>query len=209
MLESNVFKRNEEYKLNRLEKCRELEINGITEIIGDSGVGKTHIAIHIKKELKTLYISSKISKKRWFPDNYVIESLNSFLEFKVFVAKELKNTVKEKKIEKIVIDGLEDYLFIIDNPRKHSNEIFRIIKVLKYLYFMKKIFIIIINSSNRKWMIDDVEIVNNYFGLPWEYMINTRYLVTKIADQRWVSLVSGRKDVHRRFYIDDDGIKFY
>ncbi|ELA41522.1 uncharacterized protein VICG_01386 [Vittaforma corneae ATCC 50505] len=185
-----------------------LEVKGIIEIVGDSAVGKTALAIYIKKELKTLYICSRISKKGWFPEHFIIERIDSFLGLKVFIAKDLKRIVNAQKIEKIILDGLEDYLYIIEKPRKHSNEIFRIVKILKYLYFAKNVSIIIINNSYGKWEVDGVRIANNYFGLPWEYMINARYLVSRIYNQRWVGLVTGNTNIHKRFYIDDLGLHF-
>lgn len=183
-----------------------LEAKGITEIVGDSAAGKTALAVYIQRGLKTLYVCSRISKESWFPEHFTVKRIDSFLKLKVFVAKDLKRMVSDQKIEKIILDGLEDYLYDVEKPRKHSNEIFRIVKILKYLHFIKGVSIIIVNSSYGKWEVDSVRVTNNYFGLPWEYMINTRYLVFRILNQRWVNLITGDANVHKRFYIDDFGL---
>lgn len=184
-----------------------LEKKGIIEIVGDPGVGKTHLAIHLQKNLKTLYISSRISKENWFPSNFLIRRIDSFLSFKIFIAKDIKKLVEEQKIEKIIINGLEDYLFEVETPKKHSNEIFKIIKVLKYLCFIKNVQIFIINSSHNKWKIEEITISNNYFGLPWEYLINQRYYVYRIANQRFINFF-GNEILCKKFNITNNGIEF-
>lgn len=183
-----------------------LKIYGITEFVGESGSGKTKLALAIENRLKSLYLSIDSSGTPPLSDNVIHIKIKTFLELKVFIARELKRVVHILKIEKIILDGLENYLYLYDRPRKMGNDIFRIIKILKYLCFIKKIHVIIINSSYGKWNSESVAIVNRYFGLPWEYMINRRYLVVKHSGYRTVENVDS-SEIYK-FFIKDSDIEF-
>ena len=78
--------------------------------------------------------------------------------------------------------------------------------MLKYLSFIKKVQIIVINSSNGLWMNEGVKIVNKYIGLPWEYMISRRYLINKHNEygklERNITLIE-RNDTNNGSDIDD------
>lgn len=159
---------------------------GISEFVGESGAGKTKLALSIEKDLKTLYLSIDSSGIPPLLSNVIPIRIKTFLELKIFMAQEIKRAVKALEIKKIILDGLENYLYGTEQPRKESNDIFRIIKVLKYLCFVKGIRIIVINGSYGQWSNDNVKIANKYFGLPWEYMINSRFLITRHNNYRTV-----------------------
>lgn len=182
-----------------------LNIYGITEFVGEPGSGKTKLALEIQKGIKTIYLSIDGSGTPPLSHNVIHFKIKSFLELKVFVAKELKRVVKILEIKKIIFDGLENYLYVVEQPRKMTNDIFRIIKVLRYLCFVKEIQVIVINSSYGKWNNEGVGIVNKYFGLPWEYLINTRYLVTRHLGYRSVMDVISKESF--KFTISDSGIQ--
>lgn len=185
-----------------------LPLKGITEIIGESGIGKTHLAFALKGDLKTLYISLYINNMK-LDENVTALRIDSFLKLKVFIAKELRKTVKEYGIEKIILDGLEDFLYVFKNPRLHSDSVFRIIKTLKKLHFLYGVVVIVINESYGSWEVDGLKIPNKYLGLPWEYMINQRYLLLRIHNQRMISLVTGNKNIHKRFSIEKGAVNFH
>lgn len=181
-----------------------LEIVGITEIVGESGTGKTSLALFLKKELKTLYISIYSINPKWFDTNVIPIRIDSFLKLKVFIINELKDMLKNEKIQKIILDGLEDYLYVFESPRKQSMEVFKIMKILRSHCFKNEINVIVINGSYSKFQVDGVEVRNPYIGLPWEYMINRRYLLIRsINDQRIVSCVLGKEKINKIFNIKD------
>ena len=183
-----------------------LNIYGITEFVGESGAGKTKLALGIEKEVKTIYLSIDNSGTPPLSPNVIHFKIKTFIELKVFVAKELKRVAKVLEIKKIIIDGLENYLYTVEQPRKMANDIFRIIKVLRYLCFVKKIYVIVINSSYGKWNNEGVSIANRYFGLPWEYLINTRFLISRHSKHREVIELNSKEKF--TFFITDSGIEF-
>lgn len=177
--------------------------NGIVEIVGEPGTGKTSLALFIKKELKTLYISNH-------PANFIKENnvipirIDSFLKLKVFFTNELRCLVKAENVQKIILDGLEDFLYVFERPRMESGGIFLIMKILKELCFKSNIAVIVVNSSYSKFEVDGVYARNSYIGLPWEYMINRRYLILRsVNNQRIVSLVLGEGNFNKIFHIKD------
>ncbi len=194
---------------------------GIVEFIGESGTGKTKLALGLNKDLITLYISIDSSGIPHLLPNVIPIKKRTFLELKIFLAKEIKRVVEVKRIKKIILDGFENYLYDEYQPRVHSDDIFRIIKIFKYLNYKKGIEIIVINSSNGKWENEGVKIINKYFGLPWEYMVNRRYLISRCSNIRdrdvaYDNVRDGVREVRAcgleerlvgRFIITDTGIE--
>lgn len=117
------------------------------------------------------------------------------MRLKAFFEREIRGIVKEHGFEKIILDGLEDYLYVFEKPRMHTEEVFRIVRLLKYFYMVKGIAIVIVNSSYGKWNIEGIRITNSYFGLPWEYMIDRRYVISRENGKRRIRLVTG--DIER------------
>lgn len=182
-----------------------LELRGITEIVGDCGVGKTILALSVNQHVNTIYISSTLFRHSFVPDSVILRRIGSFLEFKTFVASELKILAKSFGARKVIIDGLENYLYVFEKPRKMAGDIFRIVSVLRRLCFREKVDVIVINNRYGSWIVDGTQITNKYFGLPWDYLVNCRYLVTKHSGTRSVELISGAKDFRCDFMIDGAG----
>lgn len=182
-----------------------IELRGVTEIVGDCGVGKTTLALSINQHVNTIYVSSALIKHSCVPQSTVLRRIGSFLELKTFVASELTVLARSYKAKKIIIDDLESYLYVFEKPRKMTGDIFRIGTVLKRLCFKEKVDVIVINNHYKNWVVDGTHIMNKYFGLPWDYLVNCRYLVTKNCETRTVKLISGVKDFQCDFVIDDMG----
>lgn len=168
---------------------------GVTEIIGESGVGKSILALSLEDHLKTLYITLHSRNTIKDRENVTIYRIGSFMRLKAFFEREIRGIVKEHGFEKIILDGLEDYLYVFEKPRMHTEEVFRIVRLLKYFYMVKGIAIVIVNSSYGKWNIEGIRITNSYFGLPWEYMIDRRYVISRENGKRRIRLVTG--DIER------------
>lgn len=184
-------------------------VHGLTEIVGDPGAGKTSLAVHLHRTLKTLYITSKISHPRWFPAGFIIQRIDTFLKLKAYVLNDLEPLVKKEKIEKIILDGLDEYFYVIEAPRRLSNEVFQIIRILRHLSLVGGVVVFIVNGTRTKWPVCGVHISNSYFGLPWEYLISRRYVVGRTAGQRWVKNEEGKERVFRLYGREDEGHKFY
>ncbi|KAM0680185.1 hypothetical protein GINT2_001569 [Glugoides intestinalis] len=183
-------------------------LHGITEIVGESGVGKSILALSLEGHLKTLYVtlqSRNIIKER---ENATIYRIPSFMRLKAFFSRDLRGIVKEHCFEKIVLDGLEDYLYVFEKPRMHTEEVFRILRILKYLCIVKGVSIVIVNSSYGKFNIEGTRIANSYFGLPWEYMIDRRYLVSREEGKRRIRLVTGDIEKEWEFIIIESKAEF-
>lgn len=183
-----------------------IPLNGIVEIVGESGVGKSLFALSLCKyfinddELNTVYLSHNIIKFKNIPKNVMLKKINSLTDLIICLKAEILNF----RIKLLIIDDLEDYLYLYKTPRKYSNEIFQIIRILKKLYFFNNINIVIINESYKiNNTITDIEIKNFYFGLPWEYLINMRYIVKKVDGYRIIEQENG--SISYRFMIDDYG----
>ena len=89
-----------------------IKIFGITEIVGESGSGKTRLALSIQNNLKSIYLSIDSSGTPPLSSNVIHIKIKTFQELKVFFAKELKKLVATLQIEKIIIDGFENYLYL-------------------------------------------------------------------------------------------------
>lgn len=185
-----------------------IELKGITEIVGECGAGKSILALSIEKDAKTLYISQTQIKFSFIPSSVVLKRIDSFFKLKIFVFCELNSIVKSFGFKKIILDGLEDFLYVFERPRKLSNDIFRIVTSLKKLYFKDQINILIINSHYKDWSIENTTVSNRYFGLPWEYLINYRYLITKAGGKRYIELVCSKANYKSQFYIDNIGAHY-
>lgn len=182
---------------------------GINEIIGESGAGKTALAIYISNGKKTLYISSRMSKERWFPQEFIIKRIDSFLKLRVFITSELRGVTKEFNIECIIIDDLEDYLYSFKKPWWFASEIFNIVRILKDLSFNDAIQVIVVNNRYDGLRVENAKILNSYFGIRWEYMINSRYTVSRRFGQRVVNIQGESGDkAERNFIIDNCGVHF-
>jgi len=185
-----------------------IELKGITELVGECGAGKSILALSIEKDAKTLYISQTQIKFSFILSSVVLKRIDSFFKLKIFVFCELNSIVKSFGFKKIILDGLEDFLYVFERPRKLSNDIFRIVTSLKRLYFKDQINILIINSHYKDWSIENTTVSNRYFGLPWEYLINHRYLITRAGGKRYIELVSGKENCKSQFYIDNNGAHY-
>lgn len=182
-----------------------LELRGITEIVGDCGTGKTILALSISQHASTIYIAPTLLRHSFVPSTVILRRIGSFLEFRTFVASELKTLTRMFRAKNIIIDGLENYLHVFEQPRKMSGDIFRIMTVLKALCFKEGIGVIVINNHYGNWVVDGICISNKYFGLPWDYLVNRRYLVTKSYGVRNVSLISSMESFNCSFTIDGMG----
>jgi hypothetical protein len=166
---------------------------GLTELVGEPGAGKTKLALWDKRgAVRTLYIAIDSSGISSLPPTVLFVKIKNIFQLKVYMAKEIKKIVKEKSIERLVLDSLESFLCTEESPRKESGSIFRIVETLRYLCFVLGVDVYVINSSYGCWNNDGVRIANRYIGLPWEYMVNNRYLVERHSDYRTVRRVSAK-----------------
>ena len=139
----------------------------------------------------------------------VIKRLDSFLSLKIFITHDLKLSVKMFNIHRIILDGLDKFLYTVNKPRKLSNDVFRLMKILRKLCFLEDVEIIIINCYYGGWIIDKCSIFNRYLGLGWCYMANSRYLLTKSeSGRRHITKISGNGTFDSDFVITDSGIEF-
>lgn len=169
-----------------------IPLEGVTEIVGEPGVGKSIFALSLCNyfsdgdNLNTIYLSHNQIKFKKIPQNVIIKRIETLLDLRICVTHEIEYLMKQFKIKLIVIDDFEDYLYVQDSPRKQANEIFQIIRILKKLCFVKGSNIVIINKTYKYSDVIklDIEVKNRYFGLPWEYLINSRYIFRKIDDCR-------------------------
>lgn len=193
-----------------------INLYGITEIIGDNGVGKSIFAISLCKkfrgmnECNTIYITNNQIKFHFFPDCVIYKKIDTFIQLKILLTNEITVMIKKYPIKLIIIDGFEDFLYIHEKPRTLYNCIFNIANSLQKLYFLQGINIVVINNyySTRKnyWPLYDIfQNSNPYLGLPWDYQVNYRYLITKTMGEREITRIMGKGTFKSKFFIDGNG----
>lgn len=184
-----------------------MELRGITEFVGESGSGKSILALSLAKEKNTIYISQAQFKFKFLPPSIIVKQIDTFLNLKIFIYNELRKLARTCKIEQIILDGLEDYLFTITKPLSQYFDIFKIVVVLKNLCFNNKVDVIVINSSYKKLNYLS-KVTSWYLGLQWEYLINSRYVIRKRDHNRIAERVLGGEVLRFNFVIDDFGAHF-
>lgn len=202
---------------SKIENCKELgrknskANRGITEIVGNPGTGKTKLALWTgQRAVRILYLSINSSGIADLPPTVLFVKIRSFLHLRVFIAQEAKRLVKTAAIERIVIDSLESFLYTEEAPRREAGAIFRMVDNLRFLSYGLGVEVFITNNSYSSWNNEGVKIANSYIGLPWEYMVNTRFLVERERDCRTIRRVSatGKRVESIFFTIGEEPVEF-
>ncbi|KAI5151429.1 hypothetical protein ENBRE01_2134 [Enteropsectra breve] len=186
-----------------------IECAGITEITGRPGTGKTAIALDLCKNISTLYIATNILKHTQIPAEFVHKRFDNFYELYAFIKLRLPLLAKYSNMQAIIIDGLDTFLYTERHPRKFSDEICTIARILKDMCFMMNIKVIVVNNTYTEWAVDHYVVNNKYLGLRWCYTVNTKYILERHGAVRQILKISENKPVRTvQFKIYANGIEY-
>lgn len=182
---------------------------GITEFVGDSGVGKTALVLHLCQNKKTLFLTSTVLTHIHVGEDVYIRRLRSLRALTAFIACSSLSLAKLCAFDCLVIDGLDTFFHTVAHPRAHATDIFRLTKTLRTLAFMHGITVLVTNDHSAGWTVDGCPIFSRYLGLRWCYVANTRYVLSRSnSGVREASKVFGDGPSLVRLRICDTGIVF-
>jgi hypothetical protein len=166
-----------------------LKYYGITEIIGDSNVGKTAVCIEESKKYVTMYLTStNFCIKRYekpYTDIYIrlVQSLDDLIISISYC--------KYFHIELLIIDNLSSIVFLDNNSHY---KICKMIYFLKNMIFKYKMKVLLVNNANPQF-INSKMFFNYKLGLNYEYHVNTRYHIHKKNKDRIIEVVKSPIDL--------------
>jgi hypothetical protein len=188
-----------------------LSYYGITELVGDSGSGKTAIAIEESKQFKTLYLTSTNFPIERFDftqnqyDNVFIEVIQSISDLLFVLNSKFKPTVFI--FELIVIDSLYQIVFI---EKRSTREVTNLIYILKRMLKMyKNLRILVLNTCCLKTIRSNRVSFISKLGLNWEYHVNTKYKCQKQGENYKIEMVKSpmNQELIVNFKIKRNGIE--
>ena len=183
-----------------------LVLSGIVEIVGHHSSGRTALALYAARNYRTLYVSCSILRHRAVPESLYAQRIRTFTELTVFVSRRIRLLASRLSIECVIIDGLDEFFYTFLAPRKLALELAHIAKNLRNLYFVHRIKVIVVNCLYTGWTVDHCTIFNPYLGLRWNYVANSRYLVSKEQDGFRLSRMDGSAFARRHFRITEAGV---
>lgn len=155
---------------------------GITEVMGEPGVGKTNFILSQIKQENTLYITNRnvpsqigCLKLLW------ILRVNTFFEFRIFMTKQLSYLINLYSFKCIVVDSFDAFLYTENKPREKRKDVTNIIQCMRNIIFKHKSKVIIVNNlfNNKDIFDSNFLLYNKYFGYKWLYYANKKFIIRK------------------------------
>ncbi|KAF7683695.1 DNA repair protein XRCC3 like protein [Astathelohania contejeani] len=199
-----------------------ISYNGIVELCGHKGTGKSNIAMQESKNYKTLYLCSNVFPiSRYFKivdkstyykdemkDRFFIKIIHEFVFLKFLIDYQLEVAIVDLEVELLVIDALDHLLYTEVGNKTIYSEIFEMITKLKELQYKYNLKVLIINCWYESGNIDGIRVGNRLLGISWSYLINTRILVEK---KGCLKVVMSPVEIDNKiieFEITENGIKY-
>lgn len=181
-----------------------LKYYGITEIIGESNIGKTAVCIEESKKYVTMYVTST---------NFCIKRYKKpYTEVYIRLVQSLDDLIisirycKYFHIELLIIDNLSSIVFLDSNSH---HKICKILYFLKNMIFKYKLKVLIVNNASSQFLNSKMFFAYR-LGLNYEYHVNTRYHIYKKNKDRIIELVKSPidTDFHYKISINRDNVVY-
>lgn len=182
-----------------------MQCSELTEIVGSHSSGKTSLALFFVNDKPTLYISCTLFRHKTIPPYFTIMRLPSFLNLKILLTSKIPFLASFRFI---IIDGLEEFLYTVEQRKIYSAEISRITKIFKRLVFKYNTNVIVTNYFYENNKCFGKIPYNPYLGYNWAYAPNNIFIVTKKNDKHEINKILGISKVQAFFKITSAGVEF-
>lgn len=193
-----------------------LQYDGLIEITGKKGSGRTNIVLLETLGKKAMFISLKpfpinryvtllMSKYKNTVEvdkhlnNFYIIILNQFKRLRLFVIYKLEYLVKKHNIEFLILYEID---FLLFEEKINHKDVFYIMRELQRIRHVQKIQIIFVTLYKKTF------VKNFNLKLGMEYYINRQYRVSKKLDRREIIEMNTNNKKHF-FTITDDSVLYF